>query len=300
MTTTLQIENKNVLITDGLLKIARMEDEWYDIIDNPKVFLQEIKSKHEKADIFTFRQWTLDQIPKYNYYMEWDDIAVLSIKSYDHWWLTQINSSTRSAVRKAAKKEVVIREAEFNDDFVRGMVSIFNESPIRQGKPFWHYGKGFETVRKEFSKYLSREDLIGSYYKDELIGFVMLGHMGKFAFLRQIISKIEHRDKSTNNALIAKAVEMCDSQQIPYLVYAYWNTGSLVDFKRHNGFERVSLPRYYVPLTAKGQAVLKLGLHRGLQGVLPDKLKARLIQWRSNWYRRRNPTKSSCSALQES
>lgn len=299
MASTMQVENKKVLITGRFFKIARMEDEWYETIDNPKVFLQEIKSKQKKADIFTFRQWTLEQTPKYDYYMEWEDIAVLSIKSYDHWWSKQINSSTRSAVRKSVKKEVVIREAEFDDDFVKGMVSIFNESPVRQGKPFWHFGKNIETVRKEFSKYLFREDLLGAYYKDELIGFVMLGHGKNFAFLGQILSKIEHRDKAPNNALIAKAVEMCDSKKLPYLVYAFWNAGSLVDFKRHNGFERVSLPRYYVPLTVKGQVILKLGLHRGPQRILPEKLRAQLIQLRSNWYRRRPLTKSSSPVLQE-
>ena len=113
----------------------------------------------------------------------------------------------------------------------------------------------------------------------------------------QILSKIAHRDKAPNNALIAKAVEICDSKKLPHLVYAYWNTGSLVDFKRHNGFERVSLPRYYVPLTVKGQVILQLGLHRGLQGVLPEKLKAQLIQLRSSWYRQRSLTKSSSPIL---
>jgi hypothetical protein len=188
-------------------------------------------------------------------------------------------------VRKAAKQGVVVREVEFNDDFVRGIVSIFNESAIRQGKPFWHYEKDFETVKRDFSRYLFREDLIGAYYNNELIGFIMLAHTGQYAVLGQIISKIRHRDKAPNNALVAKAVETCDRKRIPYLVYARWDTGSsLTDFKRYNGFEKVSLPRYYVPLTIKGQVALALGLHRGLVGVIPEGMKARLIKLRSLWY----------------
>ena len=145
--------------------------------------------------------------------MEWDDIAVLPVKSYDDWWSKQIKSRTRGLIRKAEKEGVVVREAEFNDDFVRGMVSIFNESAIRQGKPFWHYGKDFETVKREFSRYLFREDLIGAYYNDELIGFIMLAYAGPYAITGQIISKLAHRDKAPNNALLAKAVEICDRKR---------------------------------------------------------------------------------------
>ena len=70
---------------------------------------------------------------------------------------------------------VEVRECAYDDDFVRGMTSIFNETPIRQGRRFWHYGKDFETVKRQFSRNLFREDLIGAYYQGELIGFAMLG-----------------------------------------------------------------------------------------------------------------------------
>jgi len=30
------------------------------------------------------------------------------------------------------------------------MTAIFNESPTRQGRKFWHYGKDFATVKKQF------------------------------------------------------------------------------------------------------------------------------------------------------
>ena len=34
-----------------------------------------------------------------------------------------------------------------------------------------------------------------------------------------IIAKIKHRDKAPMNALVAKAVEICAENKIPYLVY---------------------------------------------------------------------------------
>ena len=116
-------------------------------------------------------------------------------------------------IRKSQKAGVQVREATFDDEFVRGMGGIFNEAPIRQGRRFWHYGKDFETVKREFSRFLYREYLVGAYLGDELIGFVMLANAGRFGILGQFISKMEHRDKATNNALMAKTVEICAQRQ---------------------------------------------------------------------------------------
>src|SRR5205814_1496754 len=147
---------------------------------------------------------------------------------------------------------------------------------VRQGRRFWHYGKDFQTVKRQFSRCLFREDLIGAYVEDELIGFIMLGNAGRYGVVGQIISKIQHRDKSPNNALIAKAVEVCARKGLPHLVYASWGAGTLIDFKRHNGFEEVRLPRFYVPLTRRGQLAISAGLHRGWKALLPEDIKIRL------------------------
>src|SRR5262249_4767949 len=167
-----------------------------------------------------------------------------------------------------------------------GMTAIFNETPVRQGRRFWHYGKDFETVKRQFSRYLFREDLIGAYYRGDLIGFIMLGNAGRYAISGQIISKLEHRDKSTNNALIPKAVEICERRQLPYLVYFDWGSDSLTEFKRRCGFQQTRVPRYYVPLTNRGRLVLRLGLHRRWHDLLPARVKNRLRTLRSVWLSR--------------
>jgi hypothetical protein len=164
------------------------------------------------------------------------------------------------------------------------MTAIFNETPIRQERTFLHYGKSFDTVKSEFSRYLFREELYGAYVDDELIGFIFLANAGQYLYLGQIISLIRHRDKSPQNALIAKAVEVCAQQGLPYLVYALWPRGPLREFKRHNAFECVNLPRYYVPLTAKGKVALKLGLHRGPAEWLPENALPILKEIRSRFY----------------
>jgi len=281
---SLDILGKELIITRGFLTFLKLEDEWFDDIDDPTLVINAIKvHANLNPDIFCFWQRLPDTTPKFNYYFEWDNVAALKIKGYDYWWNNQIKSNTRGHIRKAQKKGVIVKEAEFDDAFIRGMVEIFNETPIRQDKPFWHYGKDFETVKREFSRYLFRETLIGAYFEDKLIGFIMLGCSDEYATLGQIISKIEHRDKNSTNALIAKAVEICEAKKIPFLVYAHWPSGSLADFKTQNGFEKIDLPRYYIPMNWKGKLALKYGFHHSWKERVPESIKVPLKQFRKMW-----------------
>src|SRR5262249_8231624 len=139
------------------------------------------------------------------------------------------------------------------------------------------------------------EDLIGAYYRDELIGFVMLGNAGRYAIAGQVISRIAERGKAPNNALIAKAVEVCVRRNLPYLVYFHWGSGSLAAFTRRCGFERTLVPRYYVPLSRWGALALRLGLHRNWKETLPSPVKEQLKRVRSRWLSRHEGRKgSSC------
>jgi hypothetical protein len=131
---------------------------------------------------------------------------------------------------------------------------------------------------------LFREEIFGAYLGEELVGFIMLANAGKYALLGQIISKIAYRDVAPTNALLAKAVEHCAEKGFPYLVYAYWLDDTLGDFKRSNGFGKVDLPRYFVPLTLKGKLALKLGLHRGWKEAVPKQLRKPLKKVRRRWY----------------
>jgi hypothetical protein len=94
--------------------------------------------------------------------------------------------------------------------------------------------------------------------------------------------------------LIAQAVKSCADRGIPHLVYANFAYGkkersSLSDFKERNGFARVDLPRYYVPLTIVGWSALRLGLHRTFVDRLPGSWTAKYRDIRLSWYRHRFP-----------
>jgi hypothetical protein len=280
----LRTNKDTIVISGGFIKIARIREEWCQDVENPAEIIDSLIQDRACVDIFTFWQRLPETKPKYDYYVEWDSIAALPITNYSHWWGKQIDPKTRNMIRKAEKKGLSVRIAQFDDEFVKGMEEIFNESPIRQGRPFWHYGKSAEMIRNEFAKDVHNEELIGAYYKNKLIGFVMLVHAGKYGILGQIISKVEHRDKAPNNALLAKTVEICEQKKYEYLVYAKWASGTLSDFKRSNGFAKVDLPRYYIPITMKGRIALKLKLHHEIGSVLPERLKNSLIYLRKKWY----------------
>lgn len=284
MDSKLILGGKEIEVSGRWLKTARLVHEWYEDVDDPQALAAHLMQSQVHADLFTFWQRLPNTEPQHTFRLEWDPIAVLPVSTYQNWYKNQINNKTRNLIVKAQKKGVQVKPASFDDEFVRGMTAIFNETPIRQERAFLHYGKSFETVKAQFSRYLFREDLYGAYFNDELIGFIFLADAGQFMYLGQIISLIRHRDKSPQNALIAKAVEACAEKGIPYLVYALWPRGALREFKRHNAFECVNLPRYYIPLTAKGKVALRLGLHHGAAELLPENALALLKRIRSRFY----------------
>jgi hypothetical protein len=280
----MEVDGKRILIEGEIPRIARLEQEWYEDVEDPRTLINQLSKSEPRPDILTFWQRLPDTEPKYSYRMELDSIAALPIKSYSLWWEEQIDRKARNKIRKAQKSGVVVKPATFDDRFVRGITSIFNETPIRQGRHYLHYGKDFETVKRQFSRFLFREELFGAYLGEELVGFIMLAYADNYAYLGQIISKMAHRDLAPNNALLAKAVERCAEKGFPYLVYALWLEDSLGDFKRSNGFQKFDLPRYFVPLTNKGKLALKLGVHRGWKEAVPKQLKKPLKKLRRSWY----------------
>jgi hypothetical protein len=288
------IDGKTIVVTGNLLEIAGVKDEVCDDgVDNPESIINELK-RRRKADIFSFDQKLPFTEPKFKYYFEWDNLAVLQVKTFDYWWNKQINNDARRMVRKAEKSGVVVKVVSLTDTFVAGIKSIYDETPTRQGKPFWHYQKDFDTVKKENSTYLQRSEFIGAYYNNELIGFDKIFYTGNRADQIQLISKIKDRDKSPTNALISKAVEVCAQKGISYLTYGKYFYGkrgadSLNDFKKRNGFEQVDIPRYYFPLTLKGKIALKLKLHKGLLFLIPSFIVKILLNIRSKLYSVKNP-----------
>ena len=95
---------------------------------------------------------------------------------------------------------------------------------------------------------------------------------------RVILSMQKHWDKSLNNALLAKAVEVCAGKSERWLMYGrIGNHPSLDRFKENNGFIKFPITRFYMALTRKGRIAIRLGLHRELKDSLPQPLRKGLI-----------------------
>ena len=211
------IDGRTVIATGRWLKLAVAHDEELiegETVSDPESFVLQLRESGLNADIFTFVQKLGDTIPKYRHHLEWDNLAVIRITTFSEWWEKRVESSVRRAIRKAAKSGLVVKLAEFDDEFVRGIVEINNETPIRQGRAFWHFQKSFEAVKEENSTYPERNIFLGAYYENELVGFIRMICVGSEASIIQVLSKIKHYDKRPTNALISKAVEICEREGI--------------------------------------------------------------------------------------
>jgi hypothetical protein len=294
MHSLIDVCEKKIRIEGRLIRVGRLDADKYLFLEDPEPMLEDLRNSKARIDLFTFIQRLPATSPKYSYPMQWDNFAALTISTFDHWWEHQIGFKARNKAKQAEKKGVTIREVPFDDSLVQGICEVYNESPVRQGKPNAHYGKDVETVRKEEATYLDHSVFIGAYHQNKLIGFIKLvsDETRTQAGLMNIVSMVQHRDKAPTNALVAHAVRVCADRGISYLVYSNFAYGkkerdSLSDFKERNGFQKIDVPRYYVPLTAAGAVAFRLGLHRKLAEHFPEPLLATFREIRKFWYNRK-------------
>ena len=286
--------DKQIRVQGRLLRIARIDAEQYKFVEEPEPVLEALRATGTRVDLFTFLQKVSETTPKYTYPMEWDNLAALPVSTFEEWWTKQLGFKARNKAKQAEKRGVTLKQVLFDDSLAEGIWKIYNECPVRQGKPFRHYGKSFEVVRKEEATYLESSTFIGAFLEGELIGFVKLvaDETRTQVGLMNIVSMIKHRDKAPTNALVAQAVRFCADQKIPYLVYSSFGYGkkltdSLSDFKERNAFKRVDVPRYYVPLTRAGSLALRFRLHHKLVDHLPEPVLTKARELRNAWFNRK-------------
>jgi hypothetical protein len=294
MKSTINVRGRGLRVQGKLVRTARLVGEKYMFLDDPEPVVEGLRQCAVRVDLFTFMQRLPDTSQKYAYPMVWDNLAVLEVSTLDYWRKHQIRSFARNRAGQAEKRGVTIREVPFDEALVRGISEVYNESPVRQGRPNSHYGKSTETVYKEEATFLDQSIFIGAFLGESLIGFVKLvtDETRTQANLMNIVSMIKHRDKAPTNALIAHSVRACAERGIRYLVYQNFTYGNkkpdgLTNFKEVNGFQRVNVPRYYVPLTPIGRVALRLQLHRRFVDRLPAPVAEKLRELMSAWYNRK-------------
>lgn len=290
----INVSGHDVHVKGSLIRIAHREADSYESLDNPEYLISGLRKCGTRIDLFTFMQIRPENPPRFSYPMEMDNLAVLTIPSFDGWWTKTIRKVTRNRARLAEKKGVILKEVSFDDALVRGIWEIYNECPFRQGRKFPHYGKDIPFVRQHAGSFPDSSIFVGAFFEDKLIGFVKMtcDQTRSQANVMSILSMVQHRDKSTTNALIAHAVRVCAERGITHLAYQNFSYGkrlrdTLSDFKEHNGFERVDVPRYYVPLTPLGWAAYRLGLHHRVADRIPGPLMEKFRDLRAAWYSRK-------------
>jgi hypothetical protein len=289
----ISMEGYTIVISGRCLRIATIKGETWmggDVAGDPKSIIAKLTHNKPSADIFAFSQKLPHVQPKYPYPIEWDNVAAIPITTFADWWENRLSQVTRKNVRRSAKRGTTIRTTEFNDELISGIVRINNETPFRDGRPFWHFGKDFETVKRDYSAYLDRSVFLGAYFGDDLIGFIRIIDLGETASIMQLLCKNTHYDKRPANALLARAVELCVDKGFKFLVYGKYvysdNTDSpLTEFKRRNGFEKFAVPSYFVPLTFKGRLAIKLHAHMGIRCLVPKPITQLARGFRKNLHR---------------
>lgn len=289
----MDVDGKKLFAEGKWLRVARVRSEEMMVneLENPELYIKKLtegRNPEVKADIFTFTQKIPATRPKYPFPMEWDSVAAIHLVTFKDWW-ESLPQETRKNVRRSQKRGVVIRIKEFDDDLIEGIQDVNNDSPLRQGMRNAYYGKSSEETRKLYGEFVGRCDFICAYYEDELIGFLHLVYRGGVASILNLTTKPSHFDKRPANALMAKAVEICESRHISYITYGLYNYGNkrdnpLREFKVRNGFEEILMPRFFVPLTSWGKLCMKVKLHKGLVGILPHSVILAGIKVRALWY----------------
>ncbi len=273
----IELSGTTVVIRGKLLKIAEVHDEEWMVneVGSPNAFISALKNAGggAVADIFAFRQKLPAMDPKYQYPFDLESVAAAQTQNFNQWW-EGLPQETRKNVRRSQKRGVTISVHELDDKLLTGIVGVNNDSPIRQGRLNVHYGKSVDEVRRDHSSFLERSNFICAYSGNELIGFLKLVYRGTIASILQLTPKASHSDKRPANALVAKAVELCEQKKISHLTYGMFNYGNkhdspLREFKIRNGFREFLVPRFYVPLTLWGSICMKAGLHRGRSKILP-------------------------------
>lgn len=287
-----KVSGKDFKVTGRFLRLARLDGEKYVFPDDPAIMAEALRNARAGIDLFTFLRPVTETSAQYPFYFETDNLAVLSISTFDHWWTHQLRSYPRNRARQAEKKGVVLREVALDEELLKGICDIYNECPVRQGKRFPHYGMTLEQARGYAGTFADRSIWIGAFLGEQMIGFAKLvtDESRTQACMVHILSMVQHKDKAPTNALIGQAVKSCAARGVPNLVYENFIYGnklgdSLSHFKEVNGFRRVDIPRYYIPLTSFGAAALRLKLHRRMVDQFPEPFIAKLRELRTSWYR---------------
>ena len=106
----LTLAGQTFVVDGGIVSTMRLEEEWYEDLRDPVEAVRLLSASNAPpADLFTFWQRVPDVEPRFPFRTEWEELAVLRIQSYEHWWTKQLKPQARNKARKAEKAGVIVK-----------------------------------------------------------------------------------------------------------------------------------------------------------------------------------------------
>ncbi|MGI9087597.1 MAG: hypothetical protein ACR2HH_07660 [Chthoniobacterales bacterium] len=131
------IASKEVAISGRVFRTAKLRHEWCDFYSDPAQAIEEMRQAQLGADVFTFVHDIGEASQPYSYRSLPVGLAILPVTTYEKWW-DDIGYKTRNKLRKGLKSGVELRVAQLDAEFARGVEAIYNETPVKQGRKFYH------------------------------------------------------------------------------------------------------------------------------------------------------------------
>src|SRR5207245_6194090 len=115
---SIRVGDRIVVVSGGFIRTAMIyEDLWLEetSVKNPETFLAQIKQEKLDADVFTFSQRLPEVTPKYDFHLDWDNVAAIPLKTFEDWWQNRLPQESRKNVRRAAKRGVNVRSVQLDE-----------------------------------------------------------------------------------------------------------------------------------------------------------------------------------------
>ena len=204
------------------------------------------------------------------------EIALLSFTNFDQWF-AGLKKDTRNEIRKGSKRGVetkVIQELSVSE--AREIVSLFRESPFREGRYFEGYHHW--TLDRVMESFKTNEEFISivSVYEGRIVGIARTKFKGPVGVVNNLLSSLDARRKviGISNSLLATQIEMLSDRGVSHLAYGKMGVlGGLDHFRVSNGFTSVPVNYNYVLLTRKAKVFAKFKIYQPRDLIFSTKLR---------------------------
>jgi hypothetical protein len=253
------------------LRFARGDDFLYSF---DKDSVDEARSLGADVLVFCDRPWLGEsvQFPL----TDRIEIALLSFNNFDEWF-AGLKKDTRNEIRKGSKRGVETKVIEkLSVSEAQEIVSLFRESPFREGRYFEGYHHW--TLNRVMESFKTNEEFISiaSVYEGKIVGVARIKFKGPVGVVNTLLSSLNVRRKviGVSNSLLATQIQMLSDRGVRHLTYGKMGVlGGLDHFRISNGFKSAPVDYNYVLLTRKAKVFAKFKIYQPRDLIFSTKLR---------------------------